>query len=282
MSSPPHQYVIGVGSQRCGTTLLFHLLSSMQGIFMHPLKELHYFDSLQRPPGNSFRALQKRGAERRLASMRPWRGHFRGRYWRHTNELLANKEQHEYAYSDLFRYIPGRSANRFLGEITPAYMLLTDSSLMKMRREVGNARIILIERDPLQRVISAFKLHITRSVGRESRSFSDAELDRRFLELLETKGTWVDLQRAFNQYADAAARYRKHFDHVLVMDHTIFKDQAACVSRLEEFLGTRANRDQVSRHLKVKYNSHKRGYRPSNEVIEVLQDRFMLSGVDML
>ncbi len=275
MSSSHPQYLIGIGSQRCGTTLLFHLLNSMQGIFMHPLKELHYYDSLQRPPGNSFRAMQKKGAQRRLAAMRPWQGRFRGRYWRNTNELLANKEQHEYAYSDLFRYIPGRENFRYLGEISPSYMLLQDSWVERMRTDVGDARIILVERDPVQRVISAFKLHITRFVGRESRSFSDEELDRRFLEILETNANWVGTQRALNQYADAADRFRKHFSRVLVLDYTIFSDQDTCIARLEEFLETRADRKRIDRHLRVNYNSHKRSYRPSPQVIDAVHATFL-------
>lgn len=41
-----HRFVIGIGSQRAGSTLLHNLLDESTSIFMHPLKELHYFDSL--------------------------------------------------------------------------------------------------------------------------------------------------------------------------------------------------------------------------------------------
>ena len=46
-------FLIGVGSQRAGSTLLYRILNkSVNGIFMHPVKELHFFDSIHkiRPP----------------------------------------------------------------------------------------------------------------------------------------------------------------------------------------------------------------------------------------
>ncbi len=46
MQSASQKFVIGIGSQRAGTTLLHTILSECTPVFMHPLKELHYFDTL--------------------------------------------------------------------------------------------------------------------------------------------------------------------------------------------------------------------------------------------
>ena len=41
-----NRFVLGIGSQRAGSTLLHHCLDVASDVFMHPLKELHYFDTL--------------------------------------------------------------------------------------------------------------------------------------------------------------------------------------------------------------------------------------------
>ena len=46
MKSGTHRFIIGIGSQRAASTLLHTLLSDSSDAFMHPVKELHYFDTL--------------------------------------------------------------------------------------------------------------------------------------------------------------------------------------------------------------------------------------------
>ena len=41
-----NKFVIGIGSQRAGSTLLYTILEQCTPIYMHPVKELHYFDTL--------------------------------------------------------------------------------------------------------------------------------------------------------------------------------------------------------------------------------------------
>ena len=40
------KFVIGIGSQRAGSTLLYTILEQCTPIYMNPVKELHYFDTL--------------------------------------------------------------------------------------------------------------------------------------------------------------------------------------------------------------------------------------------
>ena len=46
MDKHKNNFVIGIGSQRAGSTLLHKILDSCTDIFMHPIKELHYYDTL--------------------------------------------------------------------------------------------------------------------------------------------------------------------------------------------------------------------------------------------
>ena len=41
-----NKFVIGIGSQRAGSTLLHRIISECTQVFTHPIKELYYYDTL--------------------------------------------------------------------------------------------------------------------------------------------------------------------------------------------------------------------------------------------
>ena len=57
MHGRPHRYVIGIGSQRAGSTLLHRVLAACTPVWMHPMKELHYFDVVA--GATAFRMMQR-------------------------------------------------------------------------------------------------------------------------------------------------------------------------------------------------------------------------------
>ena len=64
------RFVIGIGSQRAGSTLLHRILEQCTDIFMHPVKELHYYDTLFEVRGaRALRVFSKRQLDREWARL---------------------------------------------------------------------------------------------------------------------------------------------------------------------------------------------------------------------
>ena len=156
--------LLGVGSQRAGSTLLYRLLhTSMKGLFMHPVKELHVFDSIHnvRPP----KAL-KTFSEHQLERLNKSHGELdevkNGGNKRliceiRANKILSERDINKVDYLDLFR--PCLMHYNWIGEITPEYMLLSKEQLKDIYRLFdGRVVPILMVRNPAKRFVSAFKL----------------------------------------------------------------------------------------------------------------------------
>ena len=106
-----------VGAPRAGTTSLYEYLKNIQGIYMSPIKEPHYFD-INDIPENS----------------------------------LHNPIRNQKKYLDLFMKAKDE---KFLAEATPSY--LADSQAPKLIHEVSpNALIIISIRDPVERAFSHY------------------------------------------------------------------------------------------------------------------------------
>ncbi|TAL51617.1 MAG: hypothetical protein EPN92_00395, partial [Chitinophagaceae bacterium] len=144
-----HRFVIGIGSQRTGSTLLHHLLEASTNIFMHPLKELHYFDTLHRiRPKEALRDYSLRQMAReveKIVTAKDLNFLTKKRYkcYLRANKILATNTIENINYLDLFR--PCLMNTDLLGEVTPEYMLLNDIAIENMKSVIGeNAAIILI------------------------------------------------------------------------------------------------------------------------------------------
>ena len=155
------KFIIGIGSQRAGSTLLHRILNECYTeLFMHPVKELHYFDSYYKiRPREALKIFSKRQLEilerknRNKINLNK-----REQCELRTNEILAEKKIEDIEYIDLYR--PCLMHYRYFGEITPEYMLLNKKQIEFMKKKLNNnLYIILMIRNPIKRFISAFKLH---------------------------------------------------------------------------------------------------------------------------
>jgi hypothetical protein len=157
-----HRFVIGVGSQRAGSTLLHQLLAESTQVFMHPLKELHYFDTkFGARPVTALKSFSRQQLKREINSIVDAVDYSfiddRYKCYIRTNNMYANNDFKTIEYIDLFR--PFLRKTNILGEVTPEYMLLSIDDLKLVRKEIGaDAMIILICRDPVDRLLSAVKL----------------------------------------------------------------------------------------------------------------------------
>lgn len=203
-------FLIGIGSQRAGSTLLHNVLSrSANELFMHPVKELHYFDSLfniRQPEAlKTFSRSQLQRLEGiygsldpAIISALPKRNQCEIR----TNRILATSQVNDVEYIDLYR--PCVMHHSWLGEVTPEYMLMKPEDLsLAIDRLNTRACFVLILRNPLKRFLSAFKLRhaYMRPPGKAAPGNDELLTDLK--NILRSPSGWLDCQVRFNNYQES-------------------------------------------------------------------------------
>ncbi len=269
------KFVIGIGSQRAGTTLLHRILDQCTTIFMHPVKELHYFDTMYsvRQEAVLRKYSQQQLAKENQISLKPlifqciskrYRCFFR------TLKLLSIHSISSLNYPNL--YYPYTDAKRPLGEITPEYMILPETGIQNMAEIIGSdAKIILIARNPTQRFISSVKL-----LKANNRETVPREIfEQALLKTMETMPGWMIVQDRLNDYESALSSYHKHFDNVLFLSYdSITQDIDETHSVLENFLDQRVNKKRYQSLLGMRVNAIAETAPVSDQVVQSLNDRY--------
>ncbi|CCN33630.1 hypothetical protein VIBNISO65_750008 [Vibrio nigripulchritudo SO65] len=186
-----------VGAQKSGTTWLYHQLAKHPDVEMPVLKEIHYFDELER------------GVSTDLKS-RFFDSHWMNKRWRKFNiyifiklaklnfkeaswiyNYLYGKRNWEW-YENLFGY-----GDKISGDITPDYAILTDRYVKEVQERYPDLKIIYLMRNPTERLWSQIKMVL----GRKSKNIS-------MKEYLEAAKTW-DIEHC--RYAETIDVWEKHF-----------------------------------------------------------------------
>lgn len=250
------KFVIGIGSQRAGSTLLHRILDECTDIFMHPVKELHYFDTLYKVRHQDVltrysKAQLDREFDRLITSKEHgYISHKKYKCFLRTNKILHENRVEDIDYKDLFR--PCLMGNKKVGEITPEYMILPEEGIKHMAEMLGpDAAIILITRDPVERFISAFKL--LKVYGKENVDMSN--FSREILSVFDELPTWVEQQRLLNGYEQAYNNYSKFFNNVTMISYDDLVGNAGLVClKLERALGTKVDINKYLSMLDKKVN----------------------------
>ncbi len=195
-----------VGAAKCGTTSLWHYLSQHPDIYLpRQRKELHHFAA----------------AAVRANSAGPGDG-------RAVEDLCGTWED----YLAQFAEAGDQAA---VGDISPSYFAYPESA-EAIRGRLGDPRIVLILRDPVQKAFSQYS-HLLRD-GRETLPFREgleAEAERR------AKGYGALWRYAEGGcYAEPTARFLETFgrDRVLVLFfEDLVREPAATMRQLFAFLG---------------------------------------------
>jgi hypothetical protein len=135
-----------IGAQRSGTTWLHRVLRQHPGLWLTPVKELHYFDK----PEIRFGVLD--ADERRRARFWELKRFARNPRWYTRYWFLPRSDAW---YGRLFA--PGHRLGRRSGEITPAYATLERPVWERMQRMAPELKMIFVMRDPVVRVWSAIR-----------------------------------------------------------------------------------------------------------------------------
>ncbi len=268
------KFVIGIGSQRAGSTLLHRVLDQCTPIYMNPVKELHYFDTLFGVRNENvlrhFSAKQLNREVEQIVKAKDF-GFITKRYKNElrANFLLATKKVQHINYLELFR--PCVQASKLLGEITPEYMILPDKGISKMREVVGeDAKIILLARNPAKRFASAFKLLML--------GIPDADMavfEEQMLATLNNGGEWLNVQDAFNDYEMALNNYQKQFKSVLMLSYDeVFGAVDETAEKLSDFLEVKLALPQYKKIVDTKINALDETRDLSKDTLSLLEARY--------
>ena len=265
------KFVIGIGSQRAGSTLLHTVLTQCTPVFMHPVKELHYYDTLlgirNKRVLHEYSKHQLSLLEGREQNTKREVCNFR------TNNILAHTQIEKVDYIDLYRpCILGKHA---IGEITPEYMILPEEGIKKMRDDLGeNTKIILISRDPIERFISSVKL--LKLYG--GKVFDMKGFEEELLNVIDEMPAWMEQQDQLNDYEGALKNYSKYFPHILFLSYEqMITNPLKIHKELEAFFGIDIDVEEYQKIFSKKVNAIGKTGDISNETREMLKIRYQNS-----
>jgi Sulfotransferase family len=203
-----------IGAQRAGTTWLHRVLSQHRGLWLPPVKELHYFDKLDTKRTAFDPKERQRVRLSGLKSMDPWLL----RYW------FGRRDDNW--YGRLFRDAKARGF--IAGEITPAYATLNDKVLRRIHRMNDKIKLVFVMRDPVDRVWSAVS-------NAAKKGAADASTVATALDRARESGA-----KARSAYADTIARLEAIFPRSQI-HYCFFEDlrdrPEAMTAELLTFLG---------------------------------------------
>ena len=171
---------LGIGAQKAGTSWLHFNLRQHPGIWMAPLKEIHYFDDPS--PGRLIARVFAKGQPQRKARMRS----LLRREGRQLRNLRGERllwwlrfvfpRRNDHWYSALFSPGPGQIA----GEVTPEYAPLEERVVARIHGLMPRARIIYLLRNPIHRGWSQAAMHFGKRHHRGLHTIGDEDIEAFF------------------------------------------------------------------------------------------------------
>lgn len=160
-----------VGAARCGTTWLYEQLQTQAGVWLPPVKEVHYFDRAENY--NSPNKLACASATRRLLDPRRWNAKTSAKFMRDIvlaglgkndagigwwlNWYLGHYDDEWYA--SIFKPY---SKTHVVGEITPAYGILSEADIRNMYEMNPELKLVYLLRNPVSRDWSSIRKSVDR------------------------------------------------------------------------------------------------------------------------
>lgn len=158
--------MFGIGATKAGTSWLYRYLDAHPDCAMPAVKELHYFDSnTPQKAARQARNIRKnadrvenRGKGEHLA--RELSLKTRADRMRSVADMLQAPRDSDKAYTDHMQSVAGDAA--LVGDVTPAYALLSAKRLAEMAALAPVTRFVYILRDPIDRLWSNVRMNAGR------------------------------------------------------------------------------------------------------------------------
>ena len=223
---------LGIGAQKAGTTWLYRMLGQHPGIWLPPLKELHYFSALYlgyvRDPETGLCTLDILRMQKSLKSVEWLVGSEQSEWEKirriYAQALIGLRTMSDEWYLSVFGLAPPGPVLK--GEITPEYALLPDHGVEHIARVNPQIKIVFLLRDPIERGWSDLRMERHQLQLQEQPPDRDYLEDTRFIERAD--------------YATTIERYRKFLPHENIL--VIYYDELATqpmvlLERVCRFLG---------------------------------------------
>ena len=200
------RFILGIGSQKAGTSYLHDILNLHSEIEMSPQKELHFFDGIE-----SARKMNPTFLTYLLSDnfyMRLWRKQFVSTIKR---SIVGKKKKVNIRL--LKFYFLGRTSKniskyktilesikfgaKYSGEITPEYCLLPEELILEIKENFPEVKIILILRDPASRDWSSAKMNFLKS---EEKQNSPEKFITQFLKRENPKSNYSGIIEKWSKY----------------------------------------------------------------------------------
>ncbi|EKD08157.1 MULTISPECIES: sulfotransferase [Limnospira] len=203
---------LGVGFQKAGTTWLYSALQSHQRISLHPIKELHFFDSKFHCGGYS---VERRRKKALMGLHNQLENYFNKTDLRKIDLHQINKIEsllklcvRPYSIDTYLSLFSGIE-NDIVGEITPSYSTLNEKAIQYIRNSLGNIKIIMMIRNPVSRAWSSFRFH---------HQFTKKNLnemnDQQIYHLITKDKQWLKNCDDRCNYDRAISLYSKYFNDI--------------------------------------------------------------------
>jgi len=232
--------MFGLGATRAGTSWLNRYLTDHPDCHLREIKEAHYFDTLERGSYEfQLRLLTGRHAElsaRRAASdNRRQRARLASNIAAHE-ELIALFEGRRPDHAAYMAYL-ARNAGRakLVGEITPAYALVSEATLAEMRTLAPVVRFLYVLRDPVTRLWSNIRQTLPSRPG--AGQAPEATALRMFDDWLAGGEKELALRCDYRGTLERLFRVVPESDRLVLIYETLFSDET--LFRLCRFLGIR-------------------------------------------
>lgn len=157
-----------VGATKAGTSWLHRTLSDHSDCHLRAIKELHYFD-----------ALDHGEVDRQIADVEARRGRYLKQLAQADVPAVAARKARQIGDCDdwlsvlrrgsedraaYMAYLTEGARGRLVGDMTPAYSLLSETRLRDMTAIAGDVRFVYLVRDPVERLWS----HVRMIAGRRA------------------------------------------------------------------------------------------------------------------
>lgn len=143
-----------IGVQNSATTWLYQLLQNQHEIWVPPIKEINYFNSMYFKKSSAYSGIWRRKTALRRLKQAINNNDNINQNWLDLLVLLTREEVDEDWYKNIFSYAPKRKK---CGEISPDYSMLSLDAIEHIYKSNPNLKIILILRSPIERAISHLK-----------------------------------------------------------------------------------------------------------------------------
>ena len=153
-----------IGAQKAGTSWLFSQLRSHPGVWMPPVKELHFFDHLFVPQNRRWTTWHIH--QNVKSALRFQLNNNDSVDWQFTKYLIDLGTTELFTETWYRRAFDRPAASgKLLGDVTPEYSTLPEAGLAYVRRLLGAVKIIYIIREPVGRAVSQLRMNVARKAS---------------------------------------------------------------------------------------------------------------------